>query len=98
MGIKQGRTDRENKRLTNPEDKLRLKSIKNDILGTDIPVLELVQKYNLKTTQTIITEDNIAYTNSTCKYVSNKVRKMLGKTKDYEVNEKLVCKKFFKNC
>jgi hypothetical protein len=87
---------KENKRLKNPEDKLRLKNIKNDLLETDIPLIELIQKYNLKTTKEIITEDNIAYTNNTCKYVSKKVRKMLGKKKDYEVNEKLVCKKFFK--
>ena len=87
---------KENKRLKNPEDKLRLKNIKNDILGTDIPLAEIIQKYNLKTTKEIITEDNIAYTNNTCKYVSKKVRKMLGMKKEYEVGEKLVCKKFFK--
>ena len=87
---------KENKRLKKPEDKIRLKNIKRDILETDLPLLELIQKYNLKTTKEIITEDNIAYTNNTCKYVSKKVRKMLGKKNDYEVDEKLVCKKFFK--
>ena len=87
---------KENKRLTNPEDKLRLKNIKNDILGTDIPLLEIIQKYNLKTTTTIMTEDNIAYTNNKCKNVSKAVRKMLGMKNDYEVDEKLVCRKFFK--
>ena len=87
---------KENKRLKNPEDKLRLKNIKNDILGTEISLADIIQKYNLKTTKEIITEDNIAYTNNTCKYVSKKVRKMLGMKKEFEVGEKLVCRKFFK--
>ena len=86
----------ENKRLKKPEDKIRLKNIKHDILETDLPVLELIKKYNLKTTKTITTEDNIAYTNNTCKNVSKKVRIMLGKTDAYEVGEKLVCRKYFK--
>ncbi len=38
----------ENKRLTNPEDKARLKHIKHDILETDLPLLEIINKYNLK--------------------------------------------------
>ena len=87
---------KENKRLTNPEDKIRLKNVKHDILETDLPLLELIKKYNFKTTKTVITEDNIAYTNNTCKYVSKKVRWMLGKTNDYDVGEKLVCRKYFK--
>ena len=65
-------------------------------METDLPLLELIKKYHFKTTKTVVTEDNIAYTNNTCKYVSKKVRQMLGKKNDYEVGEKLVCRKYFK--
>ena len=41
----------------------------------------------LKATDNIITEDNIAYTNSKCNEVSQQVRKMLGKKNNYEIGE-----------
>ena len=60
-------------------------------------VIDIINKYKLKTTDKIITEDNIAYTNSKCNEVSKQVRKMLGKRRDYEIGEKLICKKYFKH-
>ena len=54
--------------------------MKYDILETKIFVIDIINKYQLKTTDKIITEDNIAYTNSKCNEVSQQVRKMLGKT------------------
>ena len=59
-------------------------------------VLDIINKYNLKSTTKIITEDNIAYTNSKCNEISKEVRKMLGKKESYEVGEQLVCRKYFK--
>ena len=50
----------------------------------------------LKTTDRIITEDNIAYTNSKCNDISKDVRQLLGKIEGYEVGETLVCRKYFK--
>ena len=88
---------KENKRLKSEEDKIKLKNMKYDILETKISVIDIINKYNLKTTDKIITEDNIAYTNSKCNEVSKQVRKMLGKKNDYEIGEKLICKKFFKH-
>ena len=60
-------------------------------------VIDIIKKYKLKTTDKIITEDNIAYTNSKCSEVSKQVRSMLGKTNDYEVGEKMICRKYFKH-
>ena len=53
--------------------------MKYDILKTNMSVLDIINKYNLKTIDKIITEDNIAYTNSKCNEVSQQVRKMLSK-------------------
>jgi hypothetical protein len=86
----------ENKRLKNDEDKLKLKNMKYDILKTDISFMDIIKKYNCKTTSKIITENNIAYQNTTCNAVSRQVRKMLGKKDEYEVGEKLICKTYFK--
>ena len=88
---------KENKRLKTEEDKIKLKNLKYDILKTNMSVLDIINKYNLKTTTKIITEDNIAYTNSKCNEISKEVRKMLGKKESYEVGEKLVCRKYFKH-
>jgi hypothetical protein len=71
---------KENKRLKSEEDKVKLKNMKYDILETKMSVMDIINKYNLKTTDKIITEDNIAYTNSKCNEDSQQVRKMLGKT------------------
>jgi len=66
---------RENKRLKNDDDKLKLKNIKHDILKTDLPITDIIKKYNLNTTNKIIHENNIAYTNNKCSNVSKYVRK-----------------------
>ena len=86
---------KENKRLSTDEDKEKLKNLKHDILKTDISVLNIINKYNLKTTNKIITDNNIAYTNKRCSIVSKQVRKKLNKKNDYEINEKLTCIKYF---
>ena len=88
---------KENKRLKTDEDKLKLKNLKYDILKTNMSVIDIINIYKLKTTDKIITEDNIAYTNSKCNEVSKQVRKMLGKKNNYEIGEKLVCRKYFKH-
>ena len=65
-------------------------------METNIPVWDLIKTYNLKTTNKIIHEKNIAYTNKKCTGVSNYVRKMLNKKDDYEVGEKLICLNYFR--
>ena len=69
---------KENKRLKSEEGKVKLKNMKYDILETKMSVIDIINKYKLKTTDKIITEDNIAYTNSKCNQVSQQVLKMLG--------------------
>ena len=46
--------------------------MKYDILKTNMSVIDIINKYKLKTTDKIITEDNIAYTNSKCNEVFNR--------------------------
>ena len=87
---------KENKRLKNDDDKLKLKNINYDVLKTNLPINEIINKYSLNTTDKIINENNIAYTNNKCSNVSKYVRKMLNKKNDYEVGEKLICIKYFK--
>ena len=57
------------------ENNLMLKDLKYDILDTNASVLAIINKYKLKTTDKILTEDNIAYTNSKCNEVSKQVKK-----------------------
>ena len=54
-----------------------------------------VKKY-FKIVNEISTVSNIAYMNSTCDTVARTVRAKLNKHADFEVGEKLVCRKFLK--
>ena len=41
--------------------------------------------------------NNIAYKNATCKEVSTSIRTLLGKSDEYEIGEKLICREYFKS-
>ena len=69
--------------------------IKRDLFDEDIPIKDTVRKY-FQSTKTVKTETNIAFKNSTCELVAKAVRKNIGKTAEYEVGEKLVCRKYLK--
>ena len=84
-----------NKRLKNEEDKITLAQFKKDIFDQRIPVVKTIKKY-FKLVDELATTQNIAYKNSTCESVANSVREMLGKTDDFEVGEKLICRKYLK--
>ena len=56
---------------------------------------EFVHKYFNTTGDMTESQKNIAYTNMRCLTVSNAIRKSLGKTDKYEVNEILICR-FYK--
>lgn len=86
---------KENKRLKTEEDKVILKQFKNDIFNTKLSEINIIKKY-FQMTDKITTESNIAYTNKRCSSVAKQVRINLNKKDDYEVGEKLVCRKFFK--
>jgi hypothetical protein len=82
---------RENKRLTTPEDKEKLRLFKRDIFDPTIPPPRTVAKY-FKLTDQPDTDFNIAYFNATCKTVAERTRERMGKTDEYEVGETLVCR------
>ena len=87
---------KENKRLKTEHDKDYLRMLKKDIFNEAIPIKNTLQKY-FRSTKLIRTENNIAFKNSTCELVAQQVRsKLLNKESDYEVGEKLVCRKYFK--
>ena len=57
----------------------------------------LILLINFKFTKDISKSNkNIAYLNKTCSNVAEKIRKKLNKTSEYEVGEKLICRKWFK--
>ena len=86
---------KENKRLKSDLDKATLATIKEDLFNEDIPIRDTVRRY-FKRTKTVKTDTNIAFKNSTCELVAKAVRKNLKKATDYEVGEKLVCRKYLK--
>jgi hypothetical protein len=86
----------ENKRLKTEEDKLKNKQLKKDIFNEDISIEEVIEKYGFEKTDKLTTTQNIAYQNNTCISVAKQVRVNLNKTEDYEVGEKLICRKYFK--
>ena len=57
---------------------------------------EFVHKYFNTTDDITASQKNIAYTNMRCLTVSNAIRKSLGKTDKYEVDEILICRLYKK--
>jgi hypothetical protein len=84
------------KRVKSDEDKLKMKQLKEDVFNEEISILEIINKYFKFTKNISQSNKNIAYLNTTCSSVAEKIRKKLNKTSDYEVGEKLICRKWFK--
>ena len=84
-----------NKRLKTDEDRQTLKMFKDDCFNPNLSIQQIVNKY-FKQVKEITTTNNIAYTNDTCDTVARVVRRNSGVSGDYEVGEKLVCRKFVK--
>ena len=61
-----------------------------------ISLFEFVHKYFNTTGDMTESQKNIAYTNMRCLAVSNAIRKSLGKTDKYEVDEILICRLYKK--
>ena len=55
-----------------------------------------MEKYIKTTDDMMASEHNIAYTNKRCSYVSDMIRKNLGKKNKYEVGEHMICRKYKK--
>ena len=84
------------KRVKSDEDKMKLKQLKEDVFNEGIPLLDTIKKYFKFTKDISQSEKNIAYKNETCANVADKIRKKLDKTSEYEVGEKIICRKWFK--
>jgi hypothetical protein len=85
---------KENKRLRTTEDKEKLKLIKQELFDENIPIERTMRKYFPFVTK-VKTDKNVAYKNSTCKEIGILVRKRQKKTNEYDVNDVLICRKYF---
>ena len=84
------------KRLKSEEDRVKLESIRLDSLETEKPIKEVVEGYFKYTDKIEMCENNIAYTNETCKKVANEIRRMKQLGNDYIAGDRVLCKKYLK--
>ena len=68
----------------------------NDMWLHKLSLSEFVHKYFNTTGDMTESRKNIAYMNMTCLTVCNAIRKSLGKTDKYEVDEILICRSYKK--
>ena len=61
------------------------------------PILNMIEKYFGWSEGNEICENNIAYTNKTCREVSSRMRKMKGIEDEYVIGEEVICRKYAKN-
>ena len=78
---------KECKRLSNADGKIKLKNIYNDIFIYKLPIKTIIEKYFTYTTDISGSKNNIAFLNTTCKNVSNEIRKIETRKDEYEVGE-----------
>lgn len=84
------------KRLKTEEDRTRLYDIKRMLFETDCGIEEIVDKHLAWCDGSEICENNIAYTNKTCREVSGRIRKMKNIEEEYVVGEDVICRKYLK--
>ena len=88
---------KECKRLNTQEDKDKLQNIKYDIFFINkLPIKHIIEKYFEYTTDISSSKNNIAFLNTTCKNVSNEIRKLENRKDEYEVGEFLICREYTK--
>ena len=80
------------KRLTNEEDRIKLKSIYHDIFKTDMTIKQIIEKYFKYTEEIELIDNNVAYTNETCRKVSQHIRKERGISEEYVVGDEVICR------
>ena len=85
------------KRVATDEQRSRLKNVKNAIFKNNKPFAKIIKQYFQTTNKVNHSVNNIAYKNSTCKDVSTSIRQLLGKDSEYEIGERLICRKYFKS-
>ena len=82
------------KRLKTEEDRQKLRDVKRMIFE-GIPFKEIIDKYFKWTEKIEMYENNIAYTNNTCKMVSSKIREMKNITEEYVIGEEVYMPKVY---
>ena len=83
------------KRLKTEEDRQKLRDVKRLIFeGT--PFREIIDAYFKWTDKIEMYDNNIAYTNNTCKMVSSKIREMKNISEEYVINGEVICRKYIK--
>ena len=78
------------------EDRKKLYDMKGMIMNNE-PILNVIEKYFGWSDGNEICENNIAYTNKTCREVSSRMRKMKGIEDEYVTGEEVICRKYVKN-
>ena len=81
------------KRVKTEEDRQKVSDVYDDIWKHKLPIDDVMRKHFEATTDIMESEHNIAYTNRMCKWVSNTIRKNLGKSDKYEVGDFVICRK-----
>ena len=79
------------------KDRITLDNLYNDFWIHQLPIADIIEKYFRYTNKIDPSHMHIAYTNNRCKMVSDEVRKKLCKTAQYELNEELICRLYYKN-
>ena len=87
------------KRLTNKEDRIKLANIHHDIFKTYMTIKQIIEKYFEYTNEIELIDTNIAYTNETCRKVSQHIRKMKNIEEEYVIGDLVICRVYtrFKN-
>ena len=80
------------KRLTNVEDRIKLENIYHDIFKTDMTIKQIIEKYFKYTEEIELIDNNVAYTNETCRKVSQHIRKERGINEEYVVGDEVICR------
>ena len=80
------------KRLTKEEDRIKLKNIYHDIFKTDMTIKQIIEKYFKYTEEIELIDNNVAYTNETCRKVSQHIRKERGIEEEYVVGDEVICR------
>ena len=83
-----------NKRLDSEEGRKLIEDVKTDFLDKKIPLIKSIEKYFKFTDHP--SDNNISYRNEVAEDVSRTKRNLLGKTSEYELGEKLLCKDYIK--
>ena len=78
------------------ENRQTLNNMYDDMWLHKLPLDDFVRKYFKTTDDVTQSHNNIAYTNMRCLYVSNQIRKHIGKKDKYEVGETLICRVYKK--